>query len=78
MGGGERGRGAVSTLWWWRGREGDMGGEGCGSAECFHFDQFYTLSRFFSHHKETSNISLENIEILEELQNLYTEVKPEY
>lgn len=34
-------------------RERDMGGEGCGSAECFHFDQFYTLSIFFfPHHKD--------------------------
>ena len=54
--GGRRERGAVSTFWWWRGREreregeSDMGGEGCGSAECFHFDQFFTISIFFSHH----------------------------
>lgn len=52
--GGRRERRAVSTFWWWRAREGesDMGGEGCGSAECFHFDQFFTISIFFSHRDE--------------------------
>lgn len=59
-------------------RERDMGGGGSGGAmaECFHFDQFYTLSIFFSHHKKmrlvwkVDVLSFENINLPEEFRNL--------